>query len=489
MSINQVTIYSVIRCLLLLVLVLPIGFYFSRFMNLLKGKEKVWIWGILCFPVFVPELLAGYSYANFSLNLVQWSWLNEVLYFLLLFIKVLPVAVIIFYLSPPPEVSESALYCKELLNRNSFSKKQNVYRKCLRVLKASQTQVLFVFAVTFLYAFQEFQVASLLGFTYKSWHYPASWPVWLFDAQSTGMLHSETMKRMIFPLLCEVAVIVPLLFVIAKISRNPARSQSYSRPFSQSARTWIVGYGILSLICFVLIPFFVIGSEMADGWKTILQNSKYFTEILMGLCLSLIASIITVVLSLRLSSVLIQKKQIRFSGFCLTLLMLPGFLGSLILALYLFDVFQGELFSRFSDTLLPYFVAMLFFLLPRILILQILFLIREKREAFALVELMNTNISSSRYNVQNLKWHLKYRRQFWLVCLGSMWGYWDLTISSILLPARYSTATVRLYNLMHYGRSETLSAMLVFAIIIPVVVIALFHFLRKPVLRIINSYV
>jgi iron(III) transport system permease protein len=489
MSIQEVTFYSVARCLLLLVLVLPIGFYFSRFMNRLKGKEKIWLWGILCFPVFVPELLAGYSYANFSLNLVQWSWLNEVLYFLLLFIKVLPVSVIIFYLSPPPEISESALYCEDLLKRNSFVKKQNVYHKWLGIYKGYQTQVLFVFAVTFLYAFQEFQVASLLGFTYQNRHYPASWPVWLFDAQSTGMLHSETMKRMVFPLLCEIVVVIPLIFVMVKFSGNPARSQSYSCPFSKSARKWIIGYGILSLICFVLIPFFVIGSEFAVGWKTILQNSKYFTEILTGLSLSLVASVITVLLSSRLSLYLIKKKKNKFSGVYLALLMLPGFFGSLILSLSMFDVFQGELFSRFLDTLIPYFVAMLFFLLPRILILQILFLIREKRESYALIEMMNTNLSSYRSNVQNLKWHLKYRHQFWLVCLGSMWGYWDLTISSILLPARYSTATVRLYNLMHYGRSETLSAMLVFAIIIPVVVIALFYFLRKPALRIINSYV
>ena len=53
------------------------------------------------------------------------------------------------------------------------------------------------------------------------------------------------------------------------------------------------------------------------------------------------------------------------------------------------------------------------------------------------------------------------------------------TVSSILAPTSMPTASVRLYNLAHYGQSEVLSAMVFAAALAPVVVLAVLSLLRR----------
>ncbi|MFK7818156.1 MAG: hypothetical protein AB8G99_05535, partial [Planctomycetaceae bacterium] len=51
--------------------------------------------------------------------------------------------------------------------------------------------------------------------------------------------------------------------------------------------------------------------------------------------------------------------------------------------------------------------------------------------------------------------------------------YWDLTVAAILKPMQLEPFTPRLYNLMHYGRNETLAAMTLVAAIAPVILVAI----------------
>lgn len=295
MSISEVTAYSVLRCFLVVLFAIPSGYLISRFMNGVRGRQKYLFWSLLCFPLFVPELLAGYSYANFSLNLVNWPWMNEVFYFFLLFIKVLPVSVLSFYLSPPSLMSDTAVYCHFLSKqRNGVFEGPGFFQRFLLVLRNCQTQFYFVSAVTFLYTFQEFQVASLLGITYKTHHYPASWTVWIFDANATGMFLSETLSRLVVPVLCEVAIIVPLVVVMLKVSRYRMNISQFRRPESRKTGKWILGYGMISLLFYLVIPFLVIGAEISTGWKNLFQSTRYFGEVFTGLALSVVAGGITV---------------------------------------------------------------------------------------------------------------------------------------------------------------------------------------------------
>ena len=54
-----------------------------------------------------------------------------------------------------------------------------------------------------------------------------------------------------------------------------------------------------------------------------------------------------------------------------------------------------------------------------------------------------------------------------MICLLAYWGYWDLTVASILRPTMLEPFSPGLYNLMHYGRNETLAAMALLAGVVP----------------------
>jgi ABC-type Fe3+ transport system permease subunit len=68
-----------------------------------------------------------------------------------------------------------------------------------------------------------------------------------------------------------------------------------------------------------------------------------------------------------------------------------------------------------------------------------------------------------------LRWDLRTRRRFLAAFLLFCWGYFDLTASAILAPPAMTPVTVRLYNLMHYGQTAVLSAMVCVAFCVPFV--------------------
>ena len=47
------------------------------------------------------------------------------------------------------------------------------------------------------------------------------------------------------------------------------------------------------------------------------------------------------------------------------------------------------------------------------------------------------------------------------------WCLWDVAVASTLRPVRFEPIVVRLYNEMHYGRTETLAAITLLALVIP----------------------
>jgi hypothetical protein len=72
-----------------------------------------------------------------------------------------------------------------------------------------------------------------------------------------------------------------------------------------------------------------------------------------------------------------------------------------------------------------------------------------------------------------LLWVMRKQPAFWVVVLLTYWGYWDLTVASVLRSMDLRPFTPDLYNLMHYGRNETLTAMTLLAGVFPAVVLFL----------------
>ena len=88
------------------------------------------------------------------------------------------------------------------------------------------------FAVVFLFAFAEFEMASLMVVK--------SWTVALFDAHAGGLALSESLRRMPGPLLCEAAAIATAFVVLGRRQVIPARriDGQPSKPM-----VWLVPFG------------------------------------------------------------------------------------------------------------------------------------------------------------------------------------------------------------------------------------------------------
>jgi iron(III) transport system permease protein len=155
----------------------------------------------------------------------------------------------------------------------------------------------------------------------------------------------------------------------------------------------------------------------------------------------------------------------------LLLLFVPGLAGSLIVGLSLLYLFQTDWLHRAYDTPLPLTMALVLFLAPRALLVQLLLRAAQPREPAALARLLaGSGNGRQRRRAGALLWRLRRQRHFWAGALLAFWAYWDLTSASMLHPSSMVPAPVRLYNLMHYGHNAVLSTMTFVAVAVPLLV-------------------
>ena len=100
------------------------------------------------------------------------------------------------------------------------------------------------------------------------------------------------------------------------------------------------------------------------------------------------------------------------------------------------------------------------------------FFSKQPGEPLQLADLMRRSAASSvRREGRKLSWAMRVQPAFWVIVLLAYWGYWDLTVSSILRPVRMPSFTPELYNKMHYGRNATLATMSLIAGLLPLVLV------------------
>ena len=144
-------------------------------------------------------------------------------------------------------------------------------------------------------------------------------------------------------------------------------------------------------------------------------------------------------------------------------------------------LFQTDWLNPLYDTLAPLGIALVLFLAPRALLLQLLFRSGRPHESGWLIKLLSRSaVDHQRRTAGRLLWSIQRSRHFWAMALLALWAYWDLTSAAILHPSSMVPASVRLYNLMHYGHNAVLSAMTLLAVAVPLVLAWLFASLLRP---------
>ena len=162
------------------------------------------VWVLLLAPFLVPHLLVGYAYSALALKLIHHPGWNEAAYTALLWLKFFAVAVVIQIFAPPSPVSPEAIHCQRLLRRPGEPWLLRMRQELACWLAGPGRPAIAGFVVVFLVAFQEFEIASLMGITAVDAHSPVSWTVWLFDAHAGGVPLSESLKDVLVPLAFEL---------------------------------------------------------------------------------------------------------------------------------------------------------------------------------------------------------------------------------------------------------------------------------------------
>lgn len=378
-------------------------------------------WAVLLAPYLTPTLLVGYAYGSFSLSLVRHPAANGALYAALLWLKLTPVAAVVLAFTPQ-SISAEALHCRRQLRGREdwvFQWKAG----CARAPMAA-------FALVFLFAFGEFEMASLMNVP--------SWTVALFDAHAGGLALGESLRLTMLPALCEAAVVG---WVVWWLWRARPRVEAHANRGTGVRHVWL---GWLHLVVAFVVVFFVPAAIVLrgtmEGLAAVLQNFALGKEI--G------ASLVFAVAATSVACVLARHRPAAA-------LALAGMFGSLVLSLVILAAVQLPVIRALRDTPVPVILALMLVLLPFAVVLRLLVEAWRPGSSLYLARL----VGGSRAR-RELVWRLKVRGQFWSAFLLFAWAYWDLTAGSILAPISMTPVTVRLYNLMHYGQTATLSAML-----------------------------
>ena len=414
-------------------------------------------WMLLLAPYFTPVLLTGYAYANFSLSLIHHPAINVLFYSALLWWKFTPMAAVILHFTPPP-LSAEAIYCRKLAAAPSpFGHGAFLIRAgCARGPVAA-------FAVVFLCAFAEFEMASLMVVK--------SWTVALFDAHAGGLALSESLRRMAGPLPWEAAAIATAVVGLGRRQAMPAR-----RVTAGQSNPWLAWCHLVIAFTFaLLIPAGMVLWGAIRGVSLLLENFVITREILASLLFAAGASTLAGLAVFGLGA----AARGRRAGpvLCRIILgagVLAGLLGPLVLALVVLAAVQLPGLISLRETPAPLVFTLGLVLLPLAFVLKRVLELTAHRGAWHLTALLQKSRA-----VRELNWRLDTSGKFWAMVLLFIWAYWDLTASSILAPIGMTPVTVRLYNLMHYGQIAALSAMTCAAFAAPVLVCLLARGTRR----------
>lgn len=416
------------------------------------------MWILLVAVVVAPDLITGYAYSNFALSLARWPVANEISLTLLIAAKSTAVAAIIALFTPAPALPPGGRHLLRLA-RNRLG-----WRDRFAILwRGHIDRWLPVWAIAFLYAFQQFELPSLTN--------SPAWTVALFDRQALLPDLSDSADPAIWPLLVELMIVIPLLVSLSRAVQSTRRSVvSMTTP-----RSWLaISCGVLAAVftLSVVIPWTILLWEASQGLSYFQQAGpalvSYFQQIGTALLFGSLSGVLAWLGAFGLLR-LVSLPRGRFLGWpLLVLVSLPGLCGPLIPSLFAVEFLQTPMGLPWRETIVPTVVVLALMLFPRAILLEVLARLDQKQSALHLAQLLKKSPSPRQSALgREQLWRLVGFGRYCRISLLIYWGYLDLTVSKMLAPTDMESVTLWLYNFMHYGRNSSLSAMAFVATIAP----------------------
>ena len=370
---------------------------------------------------FTPAMLAGYGWLP---TLTRWpagSAAREIFYGAMLCVRFTPVAALaLWFANPGP--STTAAHCARLADCATG-------RWRMRELGAAPWLAA---AVVFLFAFQEFDLATSWGIR--------TWTVALFDAQTGGLALRESL-RLALPALCvALAIIVPLLITVGTVRAPKPERERLIPPGCLPSLLQCTAAPAL----FIVLPaWFLLGLGL-DGFSPWMRDFTLAREMANSLLLAIVCALLAWLLS-----AFAQKRAAL-------VLAVPGLLGPLLLSLLMLAAVQPA--EAVARTMLPLVITLVLLLLPLAFLLRAL--LRLGTHATALHIARNSGAGAA-------EWTLSRGPAAGAVLLLFGVAYSDFTAGTLLAPPQFTTVFARIFNLMHYGQGSVLSASLFIAVASP----------------------
>lgn len=468
MNLNAGVLWACARGGCIGILTLPAAFLTLAPANVPDRRSRSAAWALLLVPYLTPVVLVGYAYSSFSLSLVRHQFWNEMLYDLLVWMRLIPVAALIIHFAPRA-MSEEALHCQRLLRRSRLP-------SLSFWMRGPGLPCVVAFGVVFLFAFGEFELASLLG--------RPSWTVRLFDAQAGGLLLSESLRLAAIPVALEGSLLAGVLLLLLR--RSQRMEPSAPRP-AVAGRPWRLaawGYLIAAVVLVTLLPIMIVLKGTIDGLATALENFVLGKDIAASALFAAASAALAYAVSGALAAHTESRKVEGARTAAAIAISVPGLLGALLLSLVILLMFQLPGLRWGRDTILPLLAALTLLLMPFAMLLRLLLHRSQPGSALHTASLLKASMEAVRKRqAGDLIWNMRTRRRFWVAALLFFWAYFDLTASSLLAPSAMTPVTVRLYNLMHYGQTAVLSAMVCASVCIPVALLLVASWLGRSLGR------
>ncbi len=501
MILNESLLWSLARCVIIAsIAVWPVAAIVSRIdasPTVLSRRLRLLL---AIFPFFLPELLIGFNYRLTVTQLTSGSspfvaaTCTEALYALLMFSRCLAVGVALSLLMPRSSATDESMHSWVMLRH--LMPPATWWRGWLwlKIFGSWQTSLV-AWSAMALVGFQEFETAALMQID----QYPISWSVWLFDAHAARLSLSDSLQMMIGPLLCELAMLGPAFCVLSLRPASEDNDQGRHRCLSRCPTLWTsMRFSAMltpGVVLFAMWPLINNFPPIVRGGMLMLQSATFKQssgQILTSTGFAIGATILSMGMAARILSAMSERQGasrrwgsrssknltltsgIRFivlrAGDVLRLIpLLPGLLGSLVLSLSLLAMFQLPVLRELYDTWLPMLLGQTLAVLPFAAAIVLLLIRTADPAALHSAKLLELS-GEPRVLGQSatIRWRLTTGR--WLLggLLIAHRCFWDVTVASILRPVELEPVITRLYNEMHYGRTEALMSLLIFAALMPV---------------------
>lgn len=500
MTLNESLLWSLARCVIIAsIAVWPVAILVARIDASVTVRSRRLRLMLAVFPFFLPELLIGFNYRLTATQLTSGTSQlmaaisTEGLYALLMLCRCMAVGVALSMLLPRRNATDESLHSWVLLrNRLPLATWWAGWLR-LKIFGAWQAPLV-AWSVMALVCFQEFETAALMQID----RYPISWSVWLFDAHARRMPLWDSLWMMAGPLLCELVMLGPALYVLLKtpVADGNELVCDGGSSASPSVRK-SVGFSALvtpGIVLFVLWPLIHNALPIVRGGMLMLENAtlrQSLLQILVSTGFAVGATVVSMGIALQICTavrdrhgagrrfnVRFQRQRtvagtIPFRKILWMSLLLPGLLGSLVLSLGLLAMFQLPGLRSLYDTWLPMLLGQTLAVLPFAgAVVLLLLRVSDPAALHSATLLAVTEEPRVRRQMATIRWRLTTGR--WL--LGGLIiahrCFWDVTVASILRPVQVEPVITRLYREMHYGRTEALMSLSILAALTPLAIAA-----------------